>query len=91
MLLVVVTKCMEMHVFPNFTSATIVYTSFDLWMLRGGVDTFTLVINCLIEVWELMHVIVGLLKVNETTNLYVAQQLQSLVEKFCLIYGVFFG
>jgi len=77
---------MEMHVFPKFTSATIVYISFDLWMLRGGVDTFTLVINYLIEVWELMHVTVGLLKVNETTSLYMAQQLQSLVEKFCLIH-----
>jgi hypothetical protein len=55
-------------------------------MLRGGVDTFTLVINYLIEVWELMHVTVGLLKVNETTSLYMAQQLQSLVEKFCLIH-----
>ncbi len=86
MFFVVVTKCMEMHVFPKFTSATIVYISFDLWMLRGGVDTFTLVINYLIEVWELMHVTVGLLKVNETTSLYMAQQLQSLVEKFCLIH-----
>ncbi len=58
-------------------------------MLKGGVDTFTLVINYLIEVWELMHVTVGLLKVNETINLYMAQQLQSLVEKFCLIHWVF--
>jgi hypothetical protein len=86
MLLAMVTKCMEMHVFPNFTSVTIVYTLFNLWMLKGGVDTFTLVINYLIEVWELMHVTVGLLKVNETINLYMAQQLQSLVEKFCLIH-----
>jgi hypothetical protein len=55
-------------------------------MLKGGVDTFTLVINYLIEVSELMHVIVGLLKVNETISLYMAQQFQSLVEKFCLIH-----
>jgi hypothetical protein len=36
--------------------------------VRGGVETFTLVINYFIETWELMHVIVGLFKVNETTN-----------------------
>ncbi len=40
--------------------------------VRGGVETFTLVINYLIETWELMHVIVGLSKVNERTNLYMA-------------------
>ncbi len=81
-----VTKCMELHVFPKFTSATIVYTSFDLWMSRGGVDTFLLVINYLIEIWEPMHVTIGLLKVNETISLCMAQQLQSLVEIFCLIH-----
>jgi len=72
--------------FPKFTNATIVYTSFDLWMSRGGVDTFILVINYLIEVWEPMYVTIGLLKVNKTTNLGMVQQLQSLVEFFCLIH-----
>jgi hypothetical protein len=43
--------------------------------VKGGVETFTLVINHLIEIWELMYVIVGLSKVNETTNLCMAQQL----------------
>jgi len=54
--------------------------------VRGGVETFTLVINYLIEIWELMYAIVGLSKVNETTNLCMAQQLRTLVEKFGLIH-----
>ncbi len=82
MFFAMVTKCMEMHVFPKFTNATIVYISFDLWMSRGGVETFILVINYLIEVWEPMYVTIGLLKVNKTTNLGMVQQLQSLVEFF---------
>ncbi len=52
----------------------------------GGVETFTLVINYLIETWELMHATIGLFKVNETTNLCMARQLQTLVEKFGLIH-----
>ncbi len=71
-----VTKSMDIHVLPKFTSVAIISTSFDLWMSRGGIDTFALVINYLIEAWE----------VNETTSLCVAQQLQYLLEKFGLIH-----
>jgi hypothetical protein len=56
--------------------------------VRGGVKTFTLVINYLIETWEPMHAIVGLSKENETTNLCMARQLQTLVENFGLIHRV---
>jgi hypothetical protein len=52
---VVVTKTMEFHVLPHLELlfllvhkfATIVFASFDIWMFRGGIDTFTLVINYL--------------------------------------------
>ncbi len=50
----------------KLVNATTILASFDLWMSKGGVDTFVFVINYLIEAWEPMHVIVGLLKVNET-------------------------
>jgi hypothetical protein len=73
-----VTKSMDIHVLPKFISVTIVYASFDLWMSRGGIDTFALVINYFIETWE----------VNETTSLCMAQQLQFLLEKFGLIHRV---
>jgi hypothetical protein len=45
-----VTKCMEMHVLPKLVNATIVSTSFDIWMSKGGIDTFIFVINYLIKV-----------------------------------------
>jgi len=45
MFLAMVKKTLNLHVFPNLTSITIIYTSFDLWMVKGDVDIFALVIN----------------------------------------------
>jgi hypothetical protein len=42
-----VKKTMDHHVFPILPLTTMVFTSFDLWMFRGGVDIFVLVINFL--------------------------------------------
>jgi hypothetical protein len=50
----------------KLANATTILASFDLWMSKGGVDTFVFVINYLTKAWELMHVIIGLFKVNET-------------------------
>jgi hypothetical protein len=55
---VVVTKTMEFHLLPHLELlfllvhkfAAIVFASFDVWMFRGGIDTFTLVINYLIKI-----------------------------------------
>jgi hypothetical protein len=33
------------YVLPNLASTTIIFASFDLWMFRGGVDIFSMVIN----------------------------------------------
>jgi hypothetical protein len=60
MLLAMVKKTIDQHVLPKLKIVAIVATSFDLWMFRGGVDTFVVVINFLNETWVLMHVIVGL-------------------------------
>jgi hypothetical protein len=78
MFLAMVTKFMDIHVLPKFTNVAIDSTSFVLWMSKGGVDTFALVINYLTKAWE----------VNETTDSCMAQQLQSLFEKFGLIHQV---
>ncbi len=45
-----ITKTMDLHVLPNFEYTTTISTSFDLWMSKGGVDTFVLVVNYLDEV-----------------------------------------
>ncbi len=63
-----VTKSMDIHVFPKLANITIVSISFDLWMSRGCIDTFILVINYFSKNWQHVHVIVDLFEVNETTS-----------------------
>jgi hypothetical protein len=45
MLPTMVKKTLDFHVLPNRASIAIVSMSFHLWMFKGGVDTFALVIN----------------------------------------------
>jgi hypothetical protein len=68
MFLAMIKKPLDLHVLPNLTSITIIYTSFDLWMVKGDVDFFALVIKFLNESWTLMHVIMGLFEANETNG-----------------------
>jgi hypothetical protein len=48
-LLKMVQKTMDLHVLHNLETTTTIFTSFDLWMSKGGVDTFALVIIYLDE------------------------------------------
>jgi hypothetical protein len=50
-LLAMVKKTMQLHLLLELAMATTLSVSFDLWMSRGGVDTFALVINYLNEFW----------------------------------------
>jgi hypothetical protein len=50
-LLAMVKKTMDRHVFLNHASAIVIFVSFDLWMFWGGVDTFVLDINFLSITW----------------------------------------
>ncbi len=79
---------MELHVLPHLELVVIVYVSFNLWMFRGGIDTFALIINYLNEAWTSRHAIVGLFEVHETSGSVMVLQLQSLLEKIKLIHGV---
>ncbi len=60
-----VKNTMDLHVFLNLAFAFTIFASFDLWMLKGDLDMFSLVINFLNESWNPMHVIAGLFEVNE--------------------------
>jgi len=40
-----VQNTMDLHLLPNLEIATIVYIGFDIWMSKGGVNTFLLVLN----------------------------------------------
>jgi hypothetical protein len=66
-----ITMCMDMHVLPKLVSASIVSTSFDLWMSKGVVNTFALVINYLIKTWEPMHIVIEFFEVNEMIGLCI--------------------
>lgn len=63
-----VKKTLDLHVLPNLASTTILITSFDLWMFKGGANIFALGINFLNKSWIPMHVIVGSFKVNEISG-----------------------
>lgn len=82
-----VRKTMDLHVLPNLASM-VDSTSFDLWMLKGSVDTFGVVINFLNESWNPMHVTMGLHEMNETSGQNMVIQLQSLLSKLGLMHYV---
>ncbi len=83
-----VTKTMNLHMLPNLAFVIIVFCSFDIWMFKGGVNTFALVTICLENNLTPGHIIVGLLEVHETTTSAMALQLQDLLEKCGLIHHV---
>jgi hypothetical protein len=86
--LVMAKKTLDLHVLPNLASTTIVSISFDVWMFKGSVDTFALVIKNLNESWTPMHVIVGLFELNEASGQSMAIQLESLLLNFGLVHHV---
>ncbi len=78
---IMVTKTMNLHVLPNVEFETIIFYSFGLWMLRGGMDTFALVSYYLDETWTLKHTTVGLFEVHETIGNAMVLQQQALLKK----------
>jgi hypothetical protein len=42
-------KTLDFHVLSNLAFITIISYSYDLWMFKGGVDIFALVINFIYE------------------------------------------
>lgn len=60
----VVPKTTNLHMLPILASITTMFTSFDIWMSKGGVNTFTLVVNYLNEIWIPVHVTIGLFEVH---------------------------
>jgi hypothetical protein len=56
-ILMMVRKIMDLHVLFNFAFVIIMATSFDLWMSKGGANTFAFVFNYLNELWTSMHLL----------------------------------
>jgi len=73
-------------VLPRLVKAIILLASFDLWMSRGGMDTFALAISYLNESWMPQHFTIGLFEVHKTIGLSMVNQLRSLFEKYDLMH-----
>ncbi len=81
-----VKKTMQLHVLPGLVETSTLSISFDLWMSKGGVDNFALVINYLNESWMPQHVTMGLFKVHETIRLSIVGRSHSSLEKYDLMH-----
>jgi len=55
-LFAMVKKTLDLHVFPNLAFLAIVFTNFDLYMFKGSVNIFALMIKNLNESQTPMHV-----------------------------------
>jgi hypothetical protein len=64
-----------MDMLLSFAIVTIVFASFDLWMSKGGVNTFALVIKYFDESWIPHHPTIGLFEVQKTRGSTMALQL----------------
>ncbi|KAJ7538060.1 hypothetical protein O6H91_11G033100 [Diphasiastrum complanatum] len=76
-----VAKTLERYVLPLLASCVTATASFDLWMSRGEIDTFALVINFLNDSWVPCHVTVGLFETPDTSGAAMALQLKELLSQ----------
>jgi hypothetical protein len=59
----------EKFVLPYVNGVVSVITTFDLWMSKGALEIFALVINFLTLDWESKHVTLGLFEKNNTIGI----------------------
>jgi hypothetical protein len=62
MLPTMVTKCIEMHVLPKLANVTTIFASFDLWMFKGGIETFPLLSIISLKLGCLCMILLGYLR-----------------------------
>ncbi len=78
-----VIKNMKLHVLLHLVESMTMSTNFDVWIFKGDMDTFGLIINYLTDLYTPMHATIGLFEVHETTKLSMA-----LFEKYDLLHYV---
>jgi hypothetical protein len=66
---------------PSFASCNTCTMSFDLWMSRGGINIFILIVHFLNNKWKPCHVIVGFFETIETIGNALALQVNDLFTK----------
>jgi hypothetical protein len=81
----IVKKTREKYVLPSLTLCVTCTTSFNLWMSRGGHDTFVMVVIFINNLWEPTHVTLGIFKVHNIIVASMANQVRILLNSFCLL------
>ncbi len=61
------------------------FANFDLWISKGGMDTFALVTNYMKDFWTTMQATIGLFKIHENTMFSMVRHLCTLFEKYDLM------
>lgn len=79
-----VAKTMDRYILPSITKCVTPIASFDLWMSRGGFDTFALIINFLEDAWKPQHNIVAIFEAPDTSGATMAMQVRDLLQSFNL-------
>lgn len=79
-----VVPAMAQYFLPSLASCVTGSASFGLWMSRGGINIFALVISFINEKWVTIHVIMGLFEVSDISVMAMAVQLQGLLDAFTL-------
>ncbi len=75
---------LQEFVSPFVNAIASIIATFDLWMSKGALDTFALVINFLTLDWEPKHVTIGLFEAKRTFGVNLVGQLQTLFEEYRL-------
>jgi hypothetical protein len=80
-LLRIAERTKERFVSPTLDSCNTYIVSFDLWMSRGGVDTFVLIVHFLNDKWEFYHVTIGFFEIVDTSRSAMALQVNDVLTK----------
>jgi len=83
-LLRMVSKIMDNHVFLALIHCFICIASFDLWMSHVGYNIL-MVISFIDFAWQCVHIIMGLFEIQNTSGVNIVEQMKSLLGSFGLL------
>jgi hypothetical protein len=81
----IVEKTKERYVLLPLASCVTCTTSFDLWMFRGGHDTFSMVVSFINNLWKHTYVTVGIFEMHNIADVAMANQVKVLLDSFGLL------
>jgi hypothetical protein len=75
---------MAIYVLFTIAQCTIMSTTFDLWMLRSGYETFPLIINLINLSWIPCHITIGVFEACDIFGATFTKQVKVLLVEFNL-------